>query len=120
MKKMFLFFSGIITGIFLTFGYAFVVKTYLKPKQEMTLFEEPGNCITHQKLEVFQVIEPDFALAHNKGGAIVALTNYEGKLYFDGEVIQTPKGKCFRQTGVYKYLTRDNSYKTIPIVIIDE
>mgnify|MGYP003289193295 CR=1 FL=1 len=120
MKKMFLFFSGVITGIFLTFGYAFVVKTYLKPKQEITLFEEPKHCLTRQNLTVFQVVEPDFALTHGKKDLIVALTNYEGNLYFDGEVVQTPKGKCFRQIGVYKYLTQEDNYKTIPIVAIEE
>ena len=44
------------------------------------------------------------------------VTNDNGELYYDDQVIEVPKGKCMRQIGVYEYQTKSENWKTVPIV----
>ena len=49
-------------------------------------------------------------------GLLVLLTNDNGEYYYDDQVIEVPKGMCMRQVGIYKYQTRMEIDKTVPIV----
>ncbi len=49
---------------------------------------------------------------------MVLLINDEGKYYYDDQIIEIPKGKCLRQIGVYKYMTKAEFEKTVPIAKI--
>jgi len=72
-----------------------------------------------------QVIDDNAALALSLNlkhvGVIYLLYNDEGKLYYDRETVKVPKGKVARQFGVYRYQTKDQMTKTVPIVkIVDK
>ena len=92
----------------------------------MTYFEKPGKCISKKDFKVFQVIGEGYALAEERlefssgitlpGNLLVLVTNDNGELYYDDQIIEVPKGKCMRQIGVYEYQTKSENWKTVPIV----
>ena len=93
----------------------------------LTIFSDKGECISKKQFKVFQVLAPDAALASELSdeqymwfhGTIVLIVNDEGKHYYDDEMIKIPAKKCARQIGTYKYRTKDDMYKTVPVVSID-
>lgn len=94
----------------------------------IVLFDEPGEILSTQPFEVFQVLDHGAALAReiDKSYAswnattelMVLLINDEGKYYYDDQIIEIPEGKCLRQIGVYKYMTKAEFEKTVPIAKI--
>ena len=45
----------------------------------------------------------------------------ELEYYYDDEIVNVPSGKVVRQTGIYKYQTKSEDYKTVPIIeIVDK
>ncbi|MCL2567300.1 MAG: hypothetical protein FWE18_04320 [Alphaproteobacteria bacterium] len=91
---------------------------------------EKGDCVGEaNKFKVFQVLAPTAALASEKNdlydtmdiynGLTVLFVNDERKYYYDDQIIKISKKQCARQVGIFKYQTKDDNYKTVPIVIID-
>lgn len=128
MKKIWVFILGIITGIILMLVFSVI---YVKcssgrnSSDGMTLFEEVGDCVSDNSFEVLQVLESGAALAtENKdylssGPRLTVLfLNEDGQFYYDDQTIEIPAGKCARQVGVFKYLTKSNHDATVPVVII--
>lgn len=120
MKKWILFVLGFVSGmVFLFLVLLIIGKTYAT-NDGMTYFEKPGKCISTKDFEVMQVVGEGYALAKEKkgyvGGILVLVTNENGELYYDDQVIKVPEGKCMRQIGVYEYQTRMETTKTVPIV----
>lgn len=126
MKKLLLFGSGFIAGIIATI----LVLTLIVENQPndgligLTIFPEKGDCITTKgEIEVFQVLQPNMALAHTAefpDGIVVLLIKYDGKSYYDDQKIKIPTGKCAKQIGTYQYTTRDDIMKTVPAVVVEE
>ncbi len=74
MKQWIIYLLGIVTGIILTFIFAFCAN--LSNNSEiigLEIFEEPGENMNYSQFEVFQVLESGCALAHTDDsfGAIV-------------------------------------------------
>lgn len=87
--------------------------------KQLTMFEKEGKCITTKQLKVFQSLENSALVDFYDDDYVVALLiNNENKLYYDNEKINIPKGKCAKQVGIYKYRTKSDNYKTVPVVII--
>lgn len=91
----------------------------------MTFFEEQGDIVEPTSVKVFQALGDGAALAECKGngsyfymGLKVLLYNEDGTPYYDEQVVTAPKGKCFRQVGIYRYPTKSGIDKTVPIVMI--
>jgi lipopolysaccharide export LptBFGC system permease protein LptF len=97
----------------------------------VTIFEEAGDIINEKSIKVFQVIAEDAALANGdteliggtslKGmyaGPVYAIVSKQKNAYYDDQIIKLPKGKVFRQIGVYKYPTQKDVIKTVPIIAI--
>jgi hypothetical protein len=81
--------------------------------EDLVIFNEPGNVIETKAFEVFQVLEKGYALA--KGLSNAKYGWYNGPVYLlkdnshyfvDDEIVKAPKGKIFRQVGVYSYTTQ--------------
>ena len=129
MKKFLIFIGGFVAGILATILVAFLITVANKPYDDgllgLTIFPEKGECITAKKeIEIFQVLEPNVALARTGGiledGIVILLINYDGQSYYDEQKIKIPKNKCARQIGTYQYTTRkDNFGKTVPAVVIE-
>jgi len=135
MKKFLIFIGGFVAGILATIFTIYVIAIANKPNDDgligLTIFEEKGECITTNEIEVFQVLEPNVALArtlkYGKHGIreysdeiVVLIIDYEGKTFYDEQKIKIPKDKCARQIGTYQYTTkRDNFGKTVPAIAIE-
>lgn len=131
MKKWVVFLLGMIAGGVLTFVMMLVLAIGANTSSNgMTLFDEPGECLSTGSFEIMQVIDDGVALANEidkmrssyntHTELLVLLVNDEGQLYYDDKVINVPNGKCARQIGVYKYPIKSGFEKTVPIVKIME
>lgn len=121
MKNLLIFLAGVITGVGLLLGYAFVSN---EAKNNITIFEQPGECIEAGSLTILQVLDGGALAAEclfgMPCGPIVFLLNKDGKGFYDDQEINIPKGQCVRQVGIYKYTTKDDIQKTVPIVKIQK
>lgn len=95
----------------------------------VTLFDQHGECLNAKAFEVMQVVDNNHALAHEVewddvlerymqtgSGLLVLVTNDNGEYYYDDQIIEVPQGMCMRQVGIYRYQTRMDMEKTVPIV----
>ena len=129
MNRFLVYILGAITGIGLTFGFAYL-KTETDPTTQdngMTFFENPGEKFSINAFEVIQVIDNNHALAieakwesfledYITGELTVLITNDSGEYYYDDQIVKTTKNKCFKQVGIYRYNSRAGIEKTVPIV----
>jgi len=130
MKKAAPFITGFVAGVLSTILVLYLyINSDTEPTEPydglygLTTFQEKGECIpTDGRIEVFQVLKPNMALARTGkylNGAIILLINYEGKSYYDDQEIKIPSGKCARQIGSYQYTTTNDFEKTVPAVAIE-
>lgn len=124
-KSVLIYIGGIVTGIILTFVILlFVAKSNSdNPSNDnMIIFEQPQQKIDAKSFEVMQVLPDGNALAtvesNENFGMIVMLLPNKNATYYDNQKIEVPTGKCARQIGTYRYMTRNNIEKTVPIIDI--
>jgi len=131
MKKFLVFIGGFVAGIIATILVAFLINVANEYndslRRGLTLFPEKVECMAiKNEIEVFQVLEPNMALARtgNIGDIIdrivILLVNYEGETYYDQQKIIIPANKCARQIGTYQYTSKDGNVNTVPAVVIDD
>jgi len=121
MKNVLIFIAGMITVVLIIAVIGLSKES--KESNDIVWFSEKGECITKKPLRVFQTLEQSAALAKEKDSydsTVVLLVNNEEKSYYDDQVISIPQKKCARQVGIYKYQTRDERWKTVPVVRIEE
>lgn len=123
MKKIWVFILGMVSGAVLLFLVLMVVGS--ARTTGINYFEEEGECISRNSFKVFQVLPFGDALATEivNGIAVgkVALFPCEnGEAFYDEQVISVPSGACVRQIGTYRYQTRENFEKTVPVVCLSK
>ena len=122
MKKWLVYLFGVITGIILTFAFAFYAN--LSDNSGiigLEMFEEPGDYMEYSQFEVFQVIE-GCALAHadDSFGAIVFIIPNEKQQFYDDQKVILKSDQCAQHVGTYRYSTKMEIEKTVPAIrIID-
>lgn len=128
MKKWVIFIIGFISGIIATFLVALLFSDSGNATNDgVTLFDKPGECISTKAFEVMQVVGECQALAYEvewnevlemytQTGLLVLVTNDNGIYYYDDQIIEVPSGQCMRQIGVFRYQTKSEIEKTVPIV----
>ena len=125
MKNSILLGIGFILGIVATvvFSLIMIEKADDSNNEGLTIFDKAGDCISRKSVTIFQVLEPNLALAYEEDkytiGLTMLLTNTENKVYYDEQHIKLPKNTCFRAIGTYRYRNKQGDYKTVPVVIID-
>ena len=126
MKTFLSFLAGVATTFIVLFCIGNLSNQDSSPYQ---FFEQPEECINDYKIEVFQALEPGYALAYPQKRdytmdistlTVVLLYSPDEKPFYDNQVVLIPKGYCARQVGVYKYVTKEQIPKTVPIVQIME
>lgn len=124
-KSILIYIGGIVTGIILTFVILlFVAKSNSdNPSNDnMIIFEQPQQKIDAKSFEILQVLPDGNALAtvesNENFGMIVMFLANKNATYYDNQKIEVPTGKCARQIGTYRYMTRNNIEKTVPIIDI--
>lgn len=132
MKKWVVFLLGMIAGGVLTFVVMLVLAIGANTNANnngVTLFDQPGECLNAKAFKVMQVVDNSHALAHEVEwnelleryvqtglGLLVLVTNDNSEYYYDDQIIEVPQGMCMRQVGIYRYQTRMDMEKTVPIV----
>lgn len=146
MKKAIDFILGLIVGVILTLGVLFVLgrkfnssKGGESPSVTMnkgmslykdpgvSLFDEPGAEMSLRSFKVFQVMSNGTALAQSSekskveysfqfSDPVVFFLPEDGASYYDDQIIKCPAGKVVRQIGTYRYETKNDFVKTVPIV----
>lgn len=92
MRKWIIFGSGVLTGVVLTFVFAYFFTASRSGSGDgATCFEKPGDVIDVRAFKVFQVIGEDAALVHGQShedldmeiftGVVYLLTNEDTKAY---------------------------------------
>lgn len=90
----------------------------------LTIFDHPADVIDLTTFEVSKVIGSGHALAragedlfgdndYIYTGLEVLFLADEKASYYDGKIINVPRGRCLRQIGTYQIM-----YKTVPVVAI--
>lgn len=126
MKAALVFSCGFICGVLAAIALAIGISYNDDEDIDMpglTLFEEKGECVSNNNLEVLQVLEPNFALVYERGaffgGLTMLITNDKNKVYYDGQVINLSKGTCWRSIGIYQYKSKGGDDKTVPVVVME-
>ena len=123
MKKWLIYLLGIITGIILTFAFAFCINLSNNSGIiGLEMFEEPRDYMEYSQFEVFQVLESGCALAHTDDsfGAIVFIIPNEKQQFYDDQKIVLKNDQCAQHVGINKYSTKMETEKTVPAIrIID-
>ena len=121
MKNWGIFFGGVGTGVVLTFVVSVLLNLGVKgdPIGVINL-DQAGQVIDETSVKVLQVITNTSALVSDYSWSepLYLLRNYDGKYYYDDEIIELPSGTVFRQTGIYKYTTKAGDVKTVPVIEI--
>ncbi len=87
------------------------------------MFDEAGDVVDEESFKVLQVIASDAALVNGKDeygyyGTLYLITNSDNKYYYDDEIVKVPQGKVVRQVGIYRYIAKNETLKTVPIIMI--
>lgn len=131
-KNVLIYIGGVVSGIILTFVVLFAISmsqaTGSNTQDNIVMFDEPQDVIHAKKFEVMQVLPDGTALAtvkydmddanNDNMGMVVLFIPKEGTSFFDDQIIKVPEGKCARQVGTYRYITRQEMEKTVPVVEI--
>ena len=107
MKKWLIYVLGIITGVILTFAFAFCINLSNNSGIiGLEMFEEPGDYMEYSQFRVFQVVESGCALAHadDSFGAIVFIIPNENQQFYDDQKIVLKNDQCAQHVGTYKYI----------------
>ncbi len=140
MKAFVFFIFGVIFGCMLTISISNINVEETHPEQSteetfeqklsrvkgVTLLTETESKIKAKsnKIIVFQSLEPGFALANIQVGEYafdklsILLVNRDEYPYYDDQEVIIPKSSTIKQIGIYKYTTKLNTDKTVPIVEI--
>ena len=121
MKKWIIYVLGVITGIILTFVFAFCVNLSNNSGIiGLEMFEEPGDYMEYSQFEVFQVVESGCALAHadESFGSIFFIIPNESQQFYDDQKIVLKNDQCAQHVGTYKYSTKMEIEKTVPAIRI--
>lgn len=125
VKYILTFIGGIVAGVILTICFAYVVAVHngqdvssSNPNVEM--FEKPTQTISVKEFRVIQVLDDGSALATAEDmdhyGTVVLFPAKDETSYYDDQHIDVPKGKVLKQVGTFKYESRQEIVKTVPIV----
>lgn len=121
MKKWLVYVLGIITGVVLTFAFAYCVSVFLKPGDRgLELFEKPGDYMDYKQFEVFQVFKSGGALADADDNftETVFLMPDENRHFYDNQKIVLRNDQRAQRVGTYRYTNNMGSDKTVPAVKI--
>lgn len=123
MKKWLIYVLGVITGIVLTFAFAFCVNLSNNSGIiGLEMFEEPGEDMDYTQFEVFQVLDSGCALANADGtfDETVFIIPNDKQQFYDNQKIVLRNDQCAQRVGTYRYSTKMGIEKTVPAIkIID-
>lgn len=129
MSKGVTYILGILTGFVLTVGISFIIaKTQNSGSNSngISMFEERGQAMTESSFKIFQTLDDTHALANGISneeygwyyGMTVMIIGNENDHFYDDQIIKKTSNKKFYQVGTYKYQTKSEDFKTVPIIAL--
>lgn len=125
MKQFFIFFLGLIAGVALSFGGAYLYSNSQEDTDKVVYFDKPGKVIEAQNgFMVIQAVDENSAIVVEKdlstifGLGVTALLVQDNAYFYDNQEIRIGKKQQFRQVGIYTYITTEGEQKTIPVIKI--
>ena len=121
MNKWIIYLLGIMTGILLTFAFAFCVNSSQNSGDSgLEMFEGSEEPMEYAQLEVFQVLNSGCALAYadDSFSKVVLILPNEGQQFYDEQEIAIRAGQCAYRVGTYRYKTKKFGEKTVPAIKI--
>ena len=110
----------IILGVFKArrdYGFTY----FANPKETITYINSTGEKEPVKSFRVIGTIENGMAIAVcpqvHSYELIVLLSNDNGEVYYDNQIVDAPKEKVFKQIGVYKTNSK-NGLEVVPVVKI--
>ncbi|MBQ5882647.1 MAG: hypothetical protein IIW70_07465 [Bacteroidales bacterium] len=125
MKQFFIFFLGLIAGVALSIGGAYLYSNLQEDTDKLVYFDKPGKVIESEySFRVIQVVDENSAIVVEQdissifGFGLTALLVHNNAYFYDNQEIEIGKKQQFRQVGVYIYMTTEGEQKTIPVIKI--
>lgn len=125
MKQFFIFFLGLIAGVALSIGGAYLYSNLQEDTDKLVYFDKPGKVIESEySFRVIQVVDENSAIVVEQdissifGFGLTALLVHNNAYFYDNQEIEIGKKQQFRQVGVYTYMTTEGEQKTIPVIKI--
>ncbi len=128
MKNFLIYLAGLVSGVILTFIVALVINSSTTPSNDgLTMFEERGEMMQEKSFKIFQSLDANHALAMGKDedsysdlyfGITVMIIGDEDTHFYDDQIINTSSTKRFYQVGTYKYQTKSENWKTVPVIML--
>lgn len=122
VKFILTFIAGFVMGIIFICTVGVMMSHSNSNNDDTVYFEKAGQVIPIREFKVIQVQGDGSALAMaddvDHYGTVVAFPARDGSSYYDDQKIVIPSGKCVKQIGTFKYMTRQEIEKTVPIVEI--
>lgn len=146
MKKVIDFILGLVVGVALTIFTLYFIGKKANSSEDgempsvvvnnamslykdpgISLFDKPGAQMFLGSFRIFQVMPNGTALAESSekskvqynfeyGDPIVLFLPIDGTSFYDDQIIRCPGGMIVRQIGIYRYETKNEFIKTVPIV----
>lgn len=123
LKFILTFILGIFTGFLMcVFALSITSSKQSTGNNDIVMFDKPSQVIDISEFKVMQVLPDGSALATSQDlgnmGTVALFMSKDGVSYYDDQSITAPYGKCFKQVGTFRYLSRQDFEKTVPIVEI--
>ena len=125
MKQFFIFFLGLIAGVALSIGGAYLYSNLQDDTDIVVYFDIPGKVIEAKNgLMVIQAVDENSAIVVEQditsifGFGLTALLVHNNAYFYDNQEIEIGKKQQFRQVGIYTYITTEGEQKTIPVIKI--
>lgn len=120
VKSILIYVGGILTGIIIMCVLSLCVAKH-NADGGLVIFEQPGQKIEVEKLRIIQVLSNESALATSTDlsvnyGTVFLLLPKDGVSYYDDQKITLPSGKFARQIGTYRYMSKNDVEKTVPVI----
>ena len=126
IKNIFIFLAGFIIAI--VFGAIIDISSeqpsFNNLRKGLTIFQEQGSPINETQFRIFQVLEPNLALASARSesgltftGITVLIMGSEGKFFYNDEIIEFSSRP--NQVGVFQYETTERGSRTVPVIRIE-
>ncbi len=120
MNRGLVFFLGIITGVLLTIAATFIINKS-SSASDITMFNERGKMMDATSYTIIQTIDNNHGLAVGDFldllNPVLVLGNKDSHFY-DGMEVKAGSNSRFYQVGTYRYMTKDEIWKTVPVVAL--
>lgn len=125
VKTISIFLAGCLIGMAATVIAVFMFGIGLPDHDEILWFNQDGTCITRANLKVFKTLAPDRALVGEEDdqlleAPIMLLISDDVPNFYDEQIIKVPQGFCAKHVGNFNYKTKDDGFKTVPVVHIKQ